>query len=291
MKTIVLTGATGYLGSCLLKELVILGYNVVILKRSTSNTWRIKSVLNNIKFYDVDCESIEKAFTDQSIDYVIHTACHYGRNGCAASEVVDSNLMFGLKVLDACVKYKIKAFFNADTFLTNNINIYARSKKQFCEWLFLVSDRIQIINLRIEHIYGPGNNNSNFVSWLLLQLNENIPEIKLTQGDQQRDFIYIDDVVSAFLLVLKKSETLPMFIEFDVVTGFLITIKGFVQKLKEIYEISEGPVQTNFSFGAIPYREGEVMKIVANNLDLINLGWDPKFSLDYGLKKTIEDGR
>ena len=79
-KTILLTGATGFLGSYLLEAFLQKGYKVVVLKRSTSNIWRIQDLITQIICYDVDIQPLENAFTDQHIDYVVHTACHYGRN-------------------------------------------------------------------------------------------------------------------------------------------------------------------------------------------------------------------
>ena len=83
-KTILLTGATGFLGSHLLKALLNEGHRLVILKRSTSNAWRIASMLDQVTSYDIDRVPLTQAFEDQHIDAVIHTACHYGRDGAPA---------------------------------------------------------------------------------------------------------------------------------------------------------------------------------------------------------------
>ena len=94
---ILLTGATGFLGSHLLEALIREGYKVVILKRSTSDVWRIAHLLDQITSLDVDKEPIETAFYRDRVDTVIHTACHYGRNSDSSCSVLDTNLMFGLK--------------------------------------------------------------------------------------------------------------------------------------------------------------------------------------------------
>ena len=96
--TILLTGATGFLGSHILHRLLQTNHKVVILKRSFSNTWRINSVLSKVKFYDLDKTSIETAFKEQKIDIVIHTATNYGRSNQPVSDIVDTNLMFSLKL-------------------------------------------------------------------------------------------------------------------------------------------------------------------------------------------------
>lgn len=289
LQTILLTGATGFLGSYLLEALLLKGYKVVILKRATSNTWRIENLLNQCVSYDVDTQPLELAFKDQHIDVVMHTACHYGRNTDPMTRVVESNLIFGLQILDACLKFNTDTFFNTDTLLQKHLNIYTLSKKQFVEWLKQISDKIQVVNLKIEHIYGPKDDITKFVPWVLSQLKLNVLEIKLTLGEQERDFIYIDDVVSAYLFALDKSTGLANFNEFDVGTGQLLTVKYFLQNLKKIYETSFGLTSTQLAFGAIPYREGEMMTVKVDNQKLLDLGWKPRTKLKEGLRNIIKE--
>jgi CDP-paratose synthetase len=285
---ILLTGATGFLGSHLLEALLNHGYNVVILKRSTSNLWRIQHLINQVKSYNVDNQPIEAAFAEQHIDIVIHTACHYGRNSDTMSTIVETNLMFGLRILDACLKFNTDTFFNTDTLLQKYLNIYTLSKKQFVEWLKQQSDKIQVINLKLEHIYGTKDDINKFVPWVLSQLQQNVPEIKLTKGEQQRDFIYIDDVISAYLVALDNLSKLGSFNEFDVGTGNLLTIKTFITQLKGVYEKQNGVVQTYLNFGALSYRSGEMMSVEVNNHALQQLGWAPKISIQQGLLNVIK---
>ena len=142
METILITGATGFLGSHLVETLLNYGYSVVILKRSTSNTRRIYHLLEHLKSYDIDNVSIESAFKDQNIDIVIHTACKYGRNEEPMCEIFESNVMFGLRILDLCIKFKITNFFNTDTFFNTgsltqqHLNAYILSKKHFLYEIF-----------------------------------------------------------------------------------------------------------------------------------------------------------
>ena len=287
--TVLLTGATGFLGSHLLEALLKQGYPVVILKRSTSNLWRIEHLAGQYKSYDVDTQPIEQAFEEQRIDCVIHTACHYGRNGDPISEIVESNLMFGLRILDACLKFNTDTFFNTDTLLQKHLNVYTLSKKQLVEWLEQQADKIQVVNLKLEHMYGPKDDTTKFVPWVISQLQQNVAEIKLTKGEQQRDFIYIDDVVSAYLTVLEKAPGLARFNEFDVGTGQLVTVKSFLEQLKETYQANFGATATKLAFGEIPYREGEMMTVAVNNQGLLELGWMPNVILKQGLEKILKD--
>jgi len=287
-KTVLLTGATGFLGSYLLEALLLKGYKLVILKRATSKVWRIEHLMSQVTSYDVDIQPLELAFTDQRIDYVMHTACHYGRNDNNISQIVETNLMFSLRILDACIKFNTDTFFNTDTLLSKYLNTYSLSKKQFVEWLRQCSDKIQVVNLKLEHMYGPKDDVSKFVPWVISQLKKNVPEIKLTSGEQFRDFIFIDDVVSAYICTLENIESLGSFSQFDVGTGKSISVKNFIMKVKQRFEKVFEINKTVLLFGAIPKRPGELNTVNVNNKALIDLGWESKYSIDQGLSKLID---
>lgn len=283
-KTIILTGANGFLGSYLLEALITNGYDLIVLKRSTSNLLRINHLNGLYKSYDIDIQSIDNAFENKQVDFVIHTACNYGRKGEPSNQIVYDNLLYGLRLLDASIKYKVNTFINTDTLLPKNINDYALSKKQFVEWLKKGSEKLQVVNLRLEHMYGPKDDTNKFVPWIITQLYQNVDEIKLTNGEQLRDFIFIDDVISAYLTVLDNLMTLKKFNELDVGTGNLITVKYFLEQLKNVYENTFSETKTKFKFGALPYRLNEVMRFEINNLALKRMGWVPKTTLEEGLK-------
>ena len=286
---ILLTGATGFLGSHLLEELIKRKYEVVILKRTTSNIFRIKSLLNKVISYDIDIQPLEVAFEQHKIDCVIHTACNYGKNENAFHDVFETNLNFGIKLLIASIRFNVATFINTDTLLKKNINIYSLSKKQFAEWLKIKSTEIQAINLKIEYIYGPNDDEDKFISWVLTELRNKSLEIGFTKGEQLRDFIYITDVVEAFIIILNNANKLESYNEYDIATGDCVSVKYFLEKLKNSYENYFGSVVTKFQFGKLAYRKGEQMKIKTRNQKLVKLGWFPKVNIEQGISKLIND--
>ena len=80
-KNILVTGATGYLGSQIVISLVKKGFNVIILKRKSSSLRRFKLVAENIKMYDIENINLSHIIEVNHIDTIIHTATAYGRNG------------------------------------------------------------------------------------------------------------------------------------------------------------------------------------------------------------------
>ncbi len=286
--TVLLTGATGFLGSHLLEKLLHENYNVLILKRNRSNLWRINKLIHKVKVYNIDEVAISKPFKEQKVDIVIHTATNYGRENNNISNVLDTNLMFSIKLLETAIHFNTDTFFNTDTLSYKYLNSYSLSKKQFTEWLEYFSDKIQVVNLKLEHIYGPKDDNTKFVTWLINQLLQNIPNIDLTEGKQKRDFIYIDDVVEAYIVLLKSYKSLLSFSEFDVGTGNQVELRDFIlQVYNEVHKIK--PTKAKLNFGAIPYRPGEPMKVEEDVGPLYKLGWKPKTSLTDGIKKTVKE--
>lgn len=296
METVLLTGATGFLGSHLLKGLLEETYRVVILKRTFSDTWRIEHVLDKIRTYSIDKVPLEEVFKENKIDAVINAATTYGKKGNGLASIIESNLLLPVKLLELSISYNIPTFINTDSFFnTADLNYkhlapYSLSKKQLVEWLKTVSDKIHIVNMKLEHLYGPGDTNNKFVTWLAKECIENKPELNLTKGEQKRDFIYVSDAANAFLAALKEKGSLPDYAEFGVGTGEGTSIREFAIKVKEtVSAVSGKEVGTSLNFGALPYTEGEIMESKADNAALKQLGWNCSVGLNEGLKNTITE--
>ncbi|RME56266.1 NAD(P)-dependent oxidoreductase [Candidatus Parcubacteria bacterium] len=286
MKTVLLTGATGYLGSCLTRTLLDQGYQVIALKRRSSSLRRLEAVMSKISLYDIDGLDFSEPFRAHApIDAVIHAATCYGRNGESSSEILSANTMFPLKVLEAACGAEVPLFVNCDTSLDKFLNPYALSKKQFVEWgrYFSRQGNLHFINARLEHFYGPGDDPTKFTSHVINCCLKNDPELRLTVGEQKRDFIYIDDVVAALMVLLEKVDDMGKgFSEFEVGSGKAVSIREFVETVKRLTG-----AKTKLKFGVIPYRDGEVMHSEADISRLKALGWRPHYTLEQGLEKII----
>lgn len=285
---ILLTGANGFLGSHLLEALLKENYSVTILKRSTSDMWRIEHLKGSYKSYDIDLQPIEQAFIEHPIDCVLHTACHYGRNDDSITSIVDSNLMYGLEILELAIAHKTRTFINTASFLPSQINTYSLSKQQFLAYLKKLSINIQVINMKLEHMYGPKDDNMKLMGWLTSQFQEGKQDINLTSGIQKRDFIYVNDVVTSFLVIIKHLDYLESYNEFEVGTGESIQVREFIKKIKQVYESLHGKIKTKLNFGVIPYRKGEVMEFKVNNDSLRRLGWNALIDLENGIELSLK---
>jgi CDP-paratose synthetase len=281
---ILISGSTGFLGSYLLKSFVAKGFNVIALKRSESNVCRISELLNQCVVYNVNAVELSSMFKRHSIDVVINTVADYGRSNKDISSLVETNLMFGLKLLEESIANKVKVFINTDTLLDKNINAYAFSKSQLVDWMHFLSGRdTKMVNLKIEHMYGPLDDDKKFICWIINQLKQNVEKIKLTSGKQKRDFVYIQDVVTAYSTIVDNISILPDFETFEVGSGEATEVRQFIEKIYS--ELSQRYlINTILDFGSIPYRENENMNMIANISKLKKLGWNPTVSVVDGVK-------
>lgn len=287
---ILLTGVTGYLGSHLAMALLAKGCEIVGLKRKSSSLHRIETISAQLILYDLEEVEMSGLFTQHGkIDAVIHTATCYGRKGESATQIAEANLMYPLRLLDAAAALGGGLFINTDTVLNKFTNPYALSKGQFTEWgqFHARQKKIRFLNLKLEHFYGPSDDQSKFAAHIINSCLANLPELQLTLGEQQRDFIYIDDVVAAYMTLLSNSGAVNGdFVEYEVGSGRAITIRQFVETAHQLAAST-----TRLNFGAIPYRTGEAMFSQADTSALQALGWRCHYSIEAGLKATIDEER
>jgi nucleoside-diphosphate-sugar epimerase len=155
------------------------------------------------------------------------------------------------------------------------------------EWLKQLSGPVQVINMKLEHMYGPKDNIVKFIPWIVEQLKQNKDRIALTEGKQKRDFIFITDVISAYMVILNRRMELTHFSEFDVGTGEPIALRQFVTELANQYKERNPENNTVLDFGSVPYREGEIMEISVDINPLKKIGWEPRVSFIDGIGSLI----
>lgn len=290
---ILLTGATGFLGSALARYWVNAGYELCLLTRPNSTTRHIEDILTQVKLVRMsNIQSVIDAVHTFAPNVITHTAGSYGRNGESPLDLLDSNLRLGTALLEAALTMPR---FNGDTPLTvlntgtvlaPNVNLYALSKSQFSAWGSTLAeqmpDRLRFIDIRLQHMYGPGDDRSKFTSYVIEACRQNNPCLALTAGEQRRDFIYIDDVVRAYDCILKRHHDFASNDAIEVGCGDPVTIRSFVEMVKQLCGAA-----TELNFGVIPYRDNEPMYCVANTERLLGLGWRPEVSLVEGLTDML----
>jgi len=291
-KNILLTGATGFLGSHILGRLLVNGHHVVAAKRTHSDTWRIKEWLShsNLSLYNVDKVDPSIMFRENPVDIIIHTATEYGRNEMPIAKVLEPNLILPLRLVELGIEHGVSCFLNTDSFSNRESNThsnllkYSLSKQNLLTWLKELSRQIKVINIVLEHVYGPYDSQSKFVESMIRQIAvASTPKIALTQGCQKRDFIYVEDVVDAYMCLVEYGLAHEFsFKAFEVGTGTSISIRELVETISKVADS-----QTSLGFGDLPYRDNETMDSKAEITPLSDLGWAPEYTLEKGLSSIL----
>ena len=209
---ILLTGATGFLGSTILRKLALAGYEIVAVKRSTSSCFRINDLLGlkNIHLFDINTQSPKDLFDIYAVDTIIHTATEYGRKGAPLCDILNANLLLPLQLAELGSEYKVNSFINTDSFFNkpsksySHLLNYSLSKKSLLAWLDNMKNSLKIVNVVLEHIYGPHDGEAKFTEMIIRNVAINqVESLQLTHGHQKRDFVYVDDVADAFISILQ----------------------------------------------------------------------------------------
>ena len=297
-RSILLTGATGFIGSCVAQALRTSGHEVLILKRKTSDTRRIAHLLAdsaNVTAYDIESNPLSRVFENHRPHAVIHMATVYGRSGESLSDVIAGNLALPVFLLEAALAAGTSLFLNADSFsargnsLPRGLESYVMTKRQFRQAAELLSrdGAIRFINAQIEHPYGPRDRAGKFVPALIGALLRNSATFEMTPGQQCRDFVFVDDVADAFVALVERADALSAEVQtVEIGSGASMPLREFVTLVKDLVGAS-----TELKFGALPYRPDELMHSVADLSAMFALGWSPKTGLQDGLLKTIESAR
>ncbi len=286
--TILLTGATGYLGGRIGRTLLSRGHHLIPIHLNHDEKFDcLPSQEQNVSRFFLSESCIADAFANEKIDGVIHTSTVYGRNHEDFADIINANVEFPTRVLSLAISHGVRFFVNTDSILRRNVSPYALSKGQFLDWLERSSSEILAISMKLDHFYGPLEKPSKFVAKILNELNEGVPRIHLTVGTQTRDFVYVDDVVSAYMCMLDHLDSLRQGLlhTFEVGSGVRTSIKSLVMMAKELVGSS-----SELGFGDVPLRENEMLDYEVNSAPLRSLGWEPKVMVREGLERCIAAG-
>lgn len=286
---VLITGVTGFLGSHLARFLISNGHSVIGLKRRSSSQSKINSISHGLELLDAE-DGYE--FLSREIDAIIHTATCYGNKGESISDILAANVTYPLALLEQAQSKGIRIFLNASTFFCKAdenygyLSTYIKSKNIFHEFAkkFCAANELRFANLNIEHMYGPGDSDSKFITGIAKLLVENEKFIDFTMGEQVRDFIHVDDVVSAFekILLHLDNNAEKKYFNFEVGTGKGTSVKNFVIAM---HSVSKSKSLLNF--GALPYRKNEIMHSQANINELLATGWKSEISINSGVNSIF----
>lgn len=302
MSKYLVTGASGFIGSCLVRELVNQGEKVHILTRQKKLNWRLFDLSKKIEIFTIDLinEKLIDIVKEINPDFVFHLAV-YGSlpSENNFSKMIYNNLNGTANLIEALKKTSFKLMINAgssseygikkdkmnENDLLSPVNDYGvvkASQTLYCQKSAIRED-LPIITFRLFSPYGYYEDQKRLIPTIILHALNNKP-IPLSSPSNVRDYIFIEDVVSVYLKGIK--------IKFS--PGTVLNIGSgkqnqTIEVVKKIISIAGSQSKPLWNFYSPQQRQIEP-KIWQGDIKKVKkiIPWIPKYNIDDGLKKTIE---
>ena len=293
------TGGAGFIGSNLVDKLINKGYKVIIVDNLSSGFE--KNINSKAKFYGVDINHekvLKYIFEIEKPEYVFHLAAQINLRESIKQPVNDAeiNILGTLKLLNCCVEHNVKKIIFSSTggaIYGDNCSIptseneienpkspYGIAKLTIEKYLKFYRDvhNLDFVSLRYSNVYGPRQNSKGEAGVIAIFidniLSKNIPAIN-GLGEQTRDYIFVEDIVDANLLAIDLEGI------YNVSVGEETRVNEIYNKIKKIMNININAIHN-------PEIKGEQMRSCLNSQNLKDTGWNINYSLDEGLKITID---
>lgn len=303
MNSILITGASGFIGSHLARNLAANGFPVVGTCTSPPRAYRLRDLPPNFTLAITDvCNpaSLEHLFASHRFDTVFHLAAHGVHAGIgSATQAAAVNALGSMHVAQAALRHGVNRFIYCgsgleyepleipvdETASLCSPNLYGASKA--AGWLLLDylrrAEGLALTTIRPFTVFGPDERESKLIPYVIQRALRREP-LQLTAGTQLRDYVYVDDVVEALILAATSDQTTGHV--FNIGTGprGARTVRTIVETTLDLI----GAPRSLCRFGEARRNRPDPPCLVADpSRAMIQLGWRPRVSLDEGLLRTI----
>jgi UDP-glucose 4-epimerase len=302
MKRIIITGATGFVGSNLTRRLLRDGHEIHLLVRRDHQSWRIEGLSPQVHIHETNLTSKDElagVIAEIKPEWIFHLAV-YGAYSWQTDlhQMVQTNIVGTMNLLDACLKTGFDSFVNTgtsseygykdhpplETECLEPNSCYAVTKASatiYCRYIAQTRG-VSVSTLRLYSTYGPFEDPGRLIPTLAVKgLSGELPP--LVSSEIAHDFVFVDDVVDAYLLATTNNDQEYGAI-YNVGTGKQISIGEIVSFVQKILQINTEPV-----WGSMPDREWDTKTWVADSQKLqTELGWKPKYTFEQGFRQMIE---
>jgi nucleoside-diphosphate-sugar epimerase len=293
------TGASGFLGSHLVRQLLVEGHEVIALMRESSQPHRVSDWIDQVRLVRgtlEDVPAISLKLADDSFDVCFHLAwfgvtAEY-RNDPAqiATNVVGTLNLWKLAREKGCRHWiglgSQAEYGPSDAVLHENLiarpaTAYGVAKLASGMLTEKMSEMAGMLHtwVRLLAVYGPGDDPKHLIPAVIeTLLAGNRPA--LTRGEQRWDYLYVVDAARALCRVAETKAVGTM----NLACGETVILRDLVTRIRDMID-----PRLPIGFGDIPYRPDQVMHLEADITRLrAATGWKPQTSLEEGLRRTVE---
>jgi dolichol-phosphate mannosyltransferase len=302
MKRVILTGATGFVGANLLRRLLCEGHETHLLVRPAYQPWRIEDIRREVRLHEVhlsDADAVSSVLCRIRPDWVFHLAAHGAYSWQTDWEqMVRTNIQGTMSLVSACLKAGFEAFVHAGSSSEYGFSAHPAAEHQplepnshyavtkaaatlFCRYT-AQTQRVHLPTLRLYSVYGPFEEPARLLPALMIRgLKGELPP--LVAPDVVRDFVYVDDVVEAFLLAATV-RTPEWGSVYNIGTGVATTLRDVVDVARRVMGIRAEP-----AWNTMPNRAWDSNVWVGDNRKARDqLGWQPRLSFEAGFRLMLD---
>jgi len=302
MKKVLITGGAGFIGANFTYKFLDLGYNVHLIEKKESNLWRLEDIREKIRLHYVDLKNynkLESLITKLKPQIILHFAAFgtYPRKQQEVKEMIETNLLGTINLVNACSKIDFKCFINTgssseygvkdkpmkEANLLEPNNLYGITKAaatMYCQDMVRKSG-LPIVTMRPFAAYGYFEEKERLIPTVVKSCLENT-ELNLSSSNSVRDFIFIEDVIGAYLAIVENIQKVKGEI-FNLATGKQTTVDEVVNIIKKITHSTIKP-----KYGLIKPAQSEPKNWVADISKIKKLlKWQPQHNLKKGLERDI----
>jgi UDP-glucose 4-epimerase len=291
MQKVLITGATGHIGGHLCRRLLVEGSEIHAVSRRP----RADAPGGQIRWWRSDLRDLDatrKLLSEVKPQVVFHLAgCVTGSRGLEAMlPTLEHNFLSTINLLIAVTETGSGRIVLAGSLEEPNegtaeacCSPYAASKSAARSYarLFRTLYGTPVVNTRIFMVYGPGPQPAGrFVPYVVSSLLSGEAP-KLTSGTREVDWIYVDDVVEGLLACARSQDVLGGTV--DLGSGCLTDLRTVALTIARIIGTEIQP-----EFGALAGRQMEQVRVADVRRTHDQLGWQPKVSLETGLRATVD---
>lgn len=296
------SGAGGFIGANLVRRLLADGHRVEAIVRPGADHWRLEDLRGEIRLNELDVrdrEAVAGLVERLRPEWVFHLATHGAYSTQADVERIFETALGGtINLLEACLEAGFEAFVSTGSSSEYGLSDHAPAESEalrpnshyavakaaasmYCSQSAIANDA-HVVSLRLYSAYGPWEEPSRFIPTLISRgLEGRLPP--LVSPGVARDFVHVDDVVSACLLAARDTGVDRGSV-FNVGTGRQTTIEQVVAMARRLLAIAAEP-----RWGSMDDRCWDTDVWVADStLIRRELGWSPRWNLEDGLTATAE---
>ena len=289
--SVIVTGATGFLGSHLAHSLVESGEQVHAVTRAGRHRGQLEDERVLVHEHDGSTQHLLRIVADIQPEAVFHLASLFlaQHSPGDVEPLVRSNLLFGTQLLEAMAQAQVRCIINAGTSWQHARGgeyapacLYAATKQAFEQLVdfHVLANGLRATTVKLFDTYGPRDQRRKLV-WALRAAAESGEPLALSPGEQIIDLLHVDDVVRGFIAARDRTLRLPEpRHERWALRGERYTLRALVALFNRV-----APMPAPVRWGARPYRPREIM-VPWDTLEVLP-GWRPSIDLETGLSVLL----